>query len=71
MTKEEVEKFLLDKAQRCINEGMKLTKERRTSVIARGHNLISAGQVVMEIWHEDKPDFEERAKAVFLHVGFV
>jgi hypothetical protein len=64
--------LLRAKAERAISEGHKLTRSKKDKDRVRGHELIAAGQLVLELWHQvDAREFEERAKALFLTIRFV
>jgi predicted transcriptional regulator len=69
-SKEEMEEYLTKKAQAAIDAGVQLSKSKKPADKEKGRSLRSAGELVMELFHADEPDFEERAKALFSHVHF-
>lgn len=63
-----IDKFLCDKAEKAISTGLKLSKNKKTKT--KGGELIALGQTVLKMYRSNSPDFEERAKGLFLHFNF-
>jgi hypothetical protein len=63
------EEFLIEKANRAIQEDRVLCKSPKTK--QKGDALVSLGQQVHAIWHSGDEDFEERSKALFLYFNYI